>query len=206
MNMEYDEWEPTYKKILNDFGFDQGMDDEAALLLSHLLDDDAIELLFTRLKGKDVVICGNGPSLNDEIRELGCEVVIAADGATSVLLKNGIIPDVVVTDLDGVIGDLLYVNRLNSLMVVHAHGDNMDMLGKVVPQLKDVVGTTQSKPFGIIHNFGGFTDGDRSVFVAKSMSASSIKLIGFDFDDPETSEIKKKKLRWAERLISDLGI
>jgi len=206
MNMEYDEWEPTYKEILYDFGFDQGMDDEAALLLSDLLGDDAIDLLFTILKGKDVVICGNGPSLNDETRELGYEVVIAADGATSVLLKEGIIPDVVVTDLDGVIGDLLYVNRLDALMVVHAHGDNMNLLKKVVPQLKDVVGTTQSKPFGVIHNFGGFTDGDRSVFVAKSMSARSIKLIGFDFDDPDVSEIKKKKLKWAERLISDLGI
>ncbi|MDY6930554.1 MAG: 6-hydroxymethylpterin diphosphokinase MptE-like protein [Halobacteriota archaeon] len=204
--MDYNEWEPIYKEILSDFGFDQKRDEEAALLLSELLDGDAIEILFNKIEGKDVIICGNGPSLNDDIKELGKEVLIAADGATSVLLKEGIIPDVIVTDLDGVIGDLIYANRLDALMVVHAHGDNMGLLKKVVPQLKDVVGTTQSKPFGIIHNFGGFTDGDRSVFLAKSMSASSIRLIGFDYNDPNASEIKKKKLKWAERLISSVGV
>ncbi|MDY6958106.1 MAG: 6-hydroxymethylpterin diphosphokinase MptE-like protein, partial [Halobacteriota archaeon] len=171
-----------------------------------LLEYDAIDILFNRIEGKEVVICGNGPSLGNEIIELGKEVLIAADGATSLLLKEGIIPDVIVTDLDGVIGDLLYANRLGAFMVVHAHGDNIDLLKKVVPQLKDVVGTTQSKPFGIIHNFGGFTDGDRAVFLAKSLSAGSIKLIGFDYDDPSVGEIKKKKLKWADRLISGLGV
>ncbi|MDY6865580.1 MAG: 6-hydroxymethylpterin diphosphokinase MptE-like protein [Halobacteriota archaeon] len=204
--MDYAEWEPIYKEILDDFGFDRKRDEEAALLLSDLLEYDAIDILFNRIEGKDVVICGNGPSLGDEIRALGKEVLIAADGATSLLLKEGIIPDVIVTDLDGVIGDLLYANRLGAFMVVHAHGDNMDLLKKVVPQLKDVVGTTQSKPFGIIHNFGGFTDGDRAVFLAKSLSAVTIKLMGFDYDDPSVGKTKKKKLKWAERLISCLGV
>ncbi|MDY6966200.1 MAG: 6-hydroxymethylpterin diphosphokinase MptE-like protein [Halobacteriota archaeon] len=202
--MDYNEWEPIYKDILKDFSFDQNRDDEAAILLSKLLKDDAIEDLYALLNGKDVVICGNAPSLKDEIESLGSEVVVAADGATSVLLKNGIIPDAIVTDLDGTIGDLFYANRLGAIMVVHAHGDNIDALKKVVPQLSSVVGTTQSEPFDNIYNFGGFTDGDRAVFVAKSLSAKDIKLIGFDFDDPDVSEIKRKKLHWAQRLISKL--
>lgn len=202
--MDYSEWEPIYKEILRDFGFDQKKDDEAAKFLSTLIKEDKEECLLNLLGEKDVVICGGAPSLHNEIKEIKNEIVIAADGATSVLLKNGIIPDVIITDLDGIIGDLIYANRLGSLMVVHAHGDNIEILKKVVPQLTNVIGTTQSKPFDNIYNFGGFTDGDRCVFIAKSFNAKSIKLIGFDFDDSNVNEIKKKKLIWAHKLISKL--
>ena len=86
-------------------------------------------------------------------------------------------------------------------MVVHAHGDNMEALGKEVPRLKRVIGTTQSKPLKNVYNFGGFTDGDRGVFLAKEMGARSITLIGFDFRDENVTPLKKKKLVWAEKLI-----
>ena len=202
--MDYARWEPIYKEILKEFGFDQKKDDEAAEILSNMIQEDKVTDLYNLLEEKDVIICGGAPSLQDEVKKIKDEVVIAADGATSVLIKNGIIADVIVTDLDGVIGDLFYSNRLGSFMVVHAHGDNIKMLKKVVPELTNVLGTTQSEPFDNIHNFGGFTDGDRCVFIAKSFNARTIKLIGFDFDDRSVNESKKKKLNWAHKLISKL--
>lgn len=87
-------------------------------------------------------------------------------------------------------------------MVVHAHGDNMDALSEEVPRLKRIIGTTQSKPLDNVYNFGGFTDGDRCVFLAQEFGARSITLIGFDFKDTNVTPLKKKKLAWAEKLIN----
>lgn len=64
-----------------------------------------------------------------------------------------------------------------------------------------MVGSTQTVPLANVHNFGGFTDGDRCVFLAQEMGASAIVLIGFDFSDPHVNAIKMKKLEWARKLI-----
>ncbi len=226
--MKYSDWEPIYEEILNDFGFDRKKDDEAARVASGIIthkrsrEKNVKEEVEKIIKGKRVIICGNAPCLERDIREKEKEfdvfsfsrecVVIAADGATSILLRNAIIPDFVVTDLDGDIADIIHANRLGSIIVVHAHGDNIEMLKKVLPGLnEDVICTTQSKPLSrvvgqssTVHNFGGFTDGDRCVFLAKEFGAKEIELIGFDFEDKHVSERKRKKLKWAKRLIEDI--
>lgn len=216
--MKYSDWEPIYEKILEDFGFDREKDDEAARVALEIITrkgrvrknvKQEIEKL---IKGKRVIICGNAPCLERDVREREKEFnissssrVIAADGATSVLLRNAIIPDLVVTDLDGDVADIIHANRLGSIIVVHAHGDNIEMLKKVLPALNEnVICTTQSEPLRNVHNFGGFTDGDRCVFLAKEFGAKEIELIGFDFEDKHVSERKKKKLKWAKRLIEDI--
>jgi uncharacterized Rossmann fold enzyme len=65
-----------------------------------------------------------------------------------------------------------------------------------------------------VYNFGGFTDGDRSVFLAEEMRAKSITLIGMDFnsnprkfstDHDINFELKQKKLKTAKRLLEMLG-
>ncbi|MGA9187543.1 MAG: hypothetical protein WB014_03025, partial [Methanosarcina sp.] len=66
--------------------------------------------------------------------------------------------------------------------------------------------TTQGEPFDKVYNFGGFSDGDRCVFVAKEFRAKSVRLAGFDFEDSGVNPIKKKKLKWAKELIGMLGI
>jgi hypothetical protein len=220
--MRYSDWAPIYEEILKDFGFDGAKDDEAAKLASEIIahklkaeEKTITEEVEKLIKGKRVIICGNAPCLEHEIRDREKEfdvsplsrdfVVIAADGATSVLLRGALIPDLVCTDLDGVIADIITANRLGSLIVVHAHGDNMDMLKKVLPTLNEnVLCTTQSKPLHNVYNFGGFTDGDRCVFLAKEFGARRIELIGFDFEDKNVSEKKRKKLKWAKRLIGDI--
>jgi len=219
--MKYKAWEPIYEEILKDFGFEREKDEEAAMIASEIISrkgdkgKDVKRVIESMIKGKTAIICGNAPCLENDVREKQLEadtfsfsrdfLVIAANGATSVLLRNAIIPDIVVTDLDGNIADIIYANRLGSIGVVHAHGDNIEKLKKVLPALNEnVICTTQSKPIHNVHNFGGFTDGDRCVFLAKEFGAKRIKLIGFDFEDKQASERKKKKLKWAKRLISDI--
>jgi uncharacterized Rossmann fold enzyme len=210
--MKFEDWEPIYKLILEDMHFDRIYDENSARLLSKILETKARkkipdviekEILHKGINGKDVLVCGKAPGLKDEIKKIDFKkyVVIAADGATSVLIKNGITPDIIVTDLDGNMDDEAKANECGAIMVVHAHGDNMDALGEELPRLKRVIGTTQSKPLENVYNFGGFSDGDRSVFLAKEMGAKSITLIGFDFRDENVTPLKKKKLMWAEKLI-----
>ncbi|RZN37018.1 MAG: DUF115 domain-containing protein [Methanophagales archaeon ANME-1-THS] len=217
--MRYTEWEPIYEEILKDFGFDRARDEEAAKVASELLaykrragEATLEEEVASLIRGKRVLVCGNAPCLERDISAKAQEfegsdtsVVIAADGATSVLLRNGIIPDIVCTDLDGTIADIITANRLGTLVVVHAHGDNIPMLRKVIPALNEhVLCTTQSEPLPNVYNFGGFTDGDRCVFLAKEFGAQRIELVGFEFEDEQVSERKRKKLRWAKRLIKTL--
>ena len=219
--MRYKTWEPTYKEILKDFGFERENDDRAAREASRIIShkgsngEGTKETIKNLIKGKTAIICGNAPCLETDIREKKLDsdilpfrhkpVVIAADGATSVLLRSAVIPDIVVTDLDGTIADIIYANRLGSVIVVHAHGDNIEKLKNALPVLKEnVICTTQSRPLRNVYNFGGFTDGDRCVFLAKEFGAERIELIGFDFDDKNVSARKRKKLKWAKRLIGDM--
>ncbi len=202
--MDFKHWEPIYEEILQDFGWERRKDEEAAQLLSNLLSGKTpdISILKEKLNGKDVLVCGNAPALSYDLEKLDKKkLIIAADGATSVLLKKGIVPDIIVTDLDGCIPDEIEANRKGAIMVVHAHGDNMDKLG-VVKKLKNVIGTTQSAPLADTYNFGGLSDGDRCVFLAYEFGAKSITLAGFYFEDENVTEIKKKKLKWAKKLIT----
>ncbi len=206
--MEFSEWEPLYTEILADFGFDRAEDDASARILADLLHGRAGTLTDLRsiISGRDVAVCGNAPSLASEIDSImPDQIVIAADGATTVLMVNRIIPDVIVTDLDGTIEDIITASEKGSFVVVHAHGDNIQAVRSVVPHLRGmrVLGTTQSEPFNDIHNFGGFSDGDRCVFLAKASGAASVMLFGFDYDDPDVNDVKKKKLGWAKRLIEE---
>ncbi|MCZ7356555.1 MAG: DUF115 domain-containing protein [Candidatus Methanoperedens sp.] len=202
--MNFKEWEPIYKEILCDFGWRRESDEQAARLLSRLLSGKSIDIteLRDRIKGKDVLVCGNAPTLSQDLEKTDVKryMIIAADGATSTLLEKGIVPDIIVTDLDGDIPDEIEASRRGAIMVVHAHGDNIDKLN-IVKELSNVIGTTQSKPLSNIYNFGGFSDGDRCVFLAHAFGARNITLIGFYFEDENVTEMKKKKLRWARKLI-----
>jgi len=211
--MKFEEWEPIYKLILEDMHFDRIYDENSALLFSKMLETKArkkipdiieIDLLKKAINGMDVLVCGKAPCLKDELKNIDLRkyVIIAADGATSILMNSGVTPNIIVTDLDGNMDDEAKANELGAIMVVHAHGDNIDALGEELPRLKRVIGTTQSKPLENVYNFGGFTDGDRSVFIAQEMGAKSITLIGFDFTDENVTPLKKKKLMWAEKLIN----
>jgi hypothetical protein len=208
--MEYADWEGLYKEILEDFGFSEEKDQEAARLLDSILEDVDASILEEMIRGKAVAVFGAGPTL-EGVEDFPDCPKITADGATSYLLEKGVIPDVVVTDLDGRMEDLLKAAGEGAVMVVHAHGDNMDKLKAFVPGLVErgmVLGTCQCRPVGMVRNFGGFTDGDRGVFLADHFDARWIALYGMDFKGEigrysfsADTEVKRKKLAWAERLV-----
>jgi len=205
--MRFEEWEPYYRQILQDFGYDRRKDEEAAQLLEGLLVgprvlDEELQRLF---EGRAVTVAGNAESLPEELADLG-DFVVAADEAVSILREHGRDPQVLVTDLDGDVEDQVAANARGCVAVIHAHGDNMTALQRWVPRFTGpVVGTTQATPFGSVRNFGGFTDGDRAVCLAAHFGATSVRLAGFDFENPNAKDTdratKQRKLDWAYILI-----
>jgi len=203
--MEFRDWEPHYREILDYFGFDRAGDEEAARLLASLLPRDNLLSLAALTCDNPVTVCGNAPCLKDELDKIN-GVVFAADAAADVLDANGIYPDAVFTDLDGASDRLLALNEEGTIVVVHAHGDNIALLKHWIPRFNGpLVGTTQSTPLPHVHNFGGFSDGDRAVFTADELGAEQITLIGFDLDDKDVDPVKRGKLFWARKLLALIG-
>lgn len=203
--MNYEAWAPLYDEILDYFQFDREADAEAAALLSALLPRDDLAALDSLIRGQAVTVCGNAPILPNELDRVS-GVVLAADGAADVLYSHGIRPAAVFTDLDGATEVFFEMNREGTVMVVHAHGDNMRLLRAWVPDFEGpLVGTTQGPPISNVHNFGGFSDGDRAAFAADHFGASAVTFAGFNLDDASVDPIKRGKLLWARRLLALLG-
>ncbi len=172
-------WNTRYSEILKEFGYSKKQDLESAWLLDSILKKNvSVNKLKKIILGKSVFIIGAGPSLSSSIptlKKFKKLPKIAADSAIDELLENKIRPDVIVTDLDGDEKSLKKVGKTNTIFVVHAHGDNITKLN-LVENFKNCLGTTQTKPVGKLYNFGGFTDGDRCVFLANYFGAKKIIL------------------------------
>jgi uncharacterized Rossmann fold enzyme len=54
--------------------------------------------------------------------------LVSADTATSPILDAGLTPDIVVTDLDGDLEDIFEAWRRGAILVIHAHGDNIERI------------------------------------------------------------------------------
>jgi uncharacterized Rossmann fold enzyme len=203
--MEFEEWEPYYREILDYFGFDRSCDEKAARVLASLIPAGGLALLESLCRDKTVTVCGNAPCLQNDLDRIEGSV-FAADAACLVLAKAGIRPDAVFTDLDGATDEYLDLNRDGTLIVVHAHGDNIPLLRFWTPRFEGpVIGTTQARPFPPLYNFGGFTDGDRPAFAAVHLGAERVLFAGFDLDDQSVEPLKRGKLFWARKLLAVLG-
>ena len=222
--MDFGLWETYYKQILNDFGFERKDDEKTAQVLDDLLFNQeclTLEDLHEKVDfSTKFIIFGAGPSLKEHIKKIKEEydlteyVLIAADGATTALVEEKIVPDIIATDLDGKIDDILYSNTEGACLIIHAHGNNLDSILKYTPFFDNVLGTTQAQAHGNLYNFGGFTDGDRAMFLAIALGVSELTLAGMDFGDVVTKysrpniendtakadEIKTKKLAYAEEF------
>jgi hypothetical protein len=178
-------WKKWYSNILKEFKYDEKKDKESAIILNSILKRSNInDEIVSLIKNETVFVIGSGPSLSTAIpklKNLKKSIKIAADSSVKPLVDNGIIPDIVITDLDGDWNSLEKI-ATKSIFVVHAHGDNINKL-KFSKKFKKCIGTTQSKPFSKIQNFGGFTDGDRGVFLANHFGAKKIILFGMDFGE-----------------------
>ena len=210
-------WKKRYSDILREFKYDEKKDKESVILLDSILEkSDAHEKIISLIKDKTVLVIGSGPSLSAAIPRLKKykkSIKIAADSSIKPLVENGIIPDIVVTDLDGDENSLNKIAKTKCIFVVHAHGDNIEKL-EFAKKFKNCIGTSQSQSFNKIQNFGGFTDGDRGVFLANHFEAKKIILFGMDFGKQigkfsETKESERKmklmKLKKGEELLEWLS-
>ena len=227
--MDFNEWEGWYKEILDTLGFSREGDENTAALLDKILDEKGCltieEFSDEIMKKKDTskfIVVGAGPSIKKHIKyvkenyDLNDYLIVSADGATTAMLEDDLVPDIVATDLDGKMEDLLAANSLGSYFVIHAHGDNEELIVKWTTSFDKILGTTQSKPVGHLYNFGGFTDGDRAMFFTLALGCEEMILAGMDFGTTVTKysrpniegatgpadEIKTKKLIFAERLLA----
>jgi len=240
--MDLETWMPIYYAIASDLNLDPRGDSDAADILSeglrknHLIANPAstLEEVNSMIAGKNAYVFGAGPDLEQEldlfttqrvVKRSGPrprpdqEVLIAADGASSALLSRGVRPDIIVTDLDGDMNAQIECLKRNTVMFVHAHSDNVSRIREAVPRMEGrVVGTTQVYPkeSGKLVNFGGFSDGDRAVFLAQRYRARMIILLGFNFNEVgeklgeggdrvpltrEEEDWKFRKLAWASILL-----
>ena len=230
--MHFNNWYPYYLIIARLLNIQIQRDFLNSLNLSTLISNELVgPKCFRKIHNNKALVIGAGPSIEESIVQnyileiCNCSkdkfsnaesenvVVIAADGAAELCLDLGIIPDFVVTDLDGNYQSLIRAHLEGSIMVIHAHGDNIDKIASQVPFFSNVIGTTQNFPLKNVYNFGGFTDGDRSVSLAVEFLASEILLVGMDFDSRigffskrkvPNLELKKQKLQIGKYLVGRL--
>ncbi|WP_136715665.1 6-hydroxymethylpterin diphosphokinase MptE-like protein [Halorientalis salina] len=200
--MEFESWNPVYERILADFGFDRAADERARDVIATLT--DPFDLSRLSLADRRVAIAGAGPSLTGEIdRAASADAVLAASTAADRLLANGVDVDCMVTDLDKTPETARRLTERGVPVAAHAHGDNVPAVRRYVPTFEGawVLPTTQAEPVGPVLNVGGFTDGDRAAFLADHLDAAELVFVGWDFDDPDVTPTKRRKLVWAERLL-----
>ena len=206
-------WKTLFKEIRKEFGYKEIDDLHSAQKLNSFLKKKFLKKEFQELiSGKVVFVIGAGPSLSKSLSYIKrCKNVtkIVADGAVQALLEKNIRPDILVTDLDGDLKSIKKIGKTKIPIIVHAHGDNSDRL-QLVKNFSNVSGTTQTNRFGKIENFGGFTDGDRCVFLGEFFGAKKIVLIGMDFGQEigkyskqkvTNRKIKLKKLKFGKKIL-----
>jgi uncharacterized Rossmann fold enzyme len=204
--MDWPTWEPTYAAILAEFGYDRIADERARDELDDLLADRwqaDLDALRSQVRGHEVVVLGGAPH-----GALPLGPLFVADPREPPPRQ----PTLIVTDLDGDVALQVALNAVGIPIAVHAHGDNRLALSEHVPRLRGpVLGTTQAERRGRVHNFGGFTDGDRACCIAAELGAASLALAGFDFSLPAPKPgrdpgVKTRKLAWAKKIIDGVGI
>jgi 2-amino-4-hydroxy-6-hydroxymethyldihydropteridine diphosphokinase len=219
-SMRYPAWAPRYDEIRREFGYPFEREEAAARRLEELLRPsdrrEPLRRVATKVARRDAIVVGHAPGAGPPpIWRLPPTTpppaVIAADGATASCLGAGLVPDVIVTDLDGPVPPELTASERGSLVVVHAHGDNVPALERWVPAFPgELVGSWAGEPRPALIDPGGFTDGDRAAYLAEEVGARRILLWGFDFEtvdepDPALRPRKLAKLAWARRLLAELA-
>ncbi len=221
-----------YKKIVSELKLDVNADihstRQVELLMQQYFPTSKQNVLdeLTRLLKSPCLIAGAGPSLEHDIRTcnkndiLEKVTLIAVDGTCSLFHQLHITPQILVTDLDGDWYSILWAIRQGAITLIHAHGDNLNIIEKFFQDPKEwegnnkIWGTTQNDLKTDFFNFGGFTDGDRAIFLAFHFQTPLIGLVGFDFGNKigqystlnpylkKNVSIKQKKFKIALSLIS----
>ena len=212
--MDWAAWAPTYRAILADFGWDEARDAAARDLLDGLLADAwrlDVDALRGRIAGREVYVAGGAATPEDAGRVPPDAPLLVADAACRAVVPVRR-PDAIVTDLDGDVALQAAASAVGVPVLLHAHGDNAPALRQHARAFRGpVLGTTQAEPRGRVHNFGGFTDGDRACCLAAHLGASGLALVGFDWARPAPKPgldpaAKARKLAWGRRIVDGLGL
>lgn len=218
--MDYPSWAPFYHRIQAEYGYrmeaEQLAADRLLALLPAAAREDPLGRIARRLQGRDAVVVGLAPRAGaPPVWKLPATspgpALLAADGAVERCLDAGLVPEVVVTDLDGPVPAEVTANSRGALTVLHAHGDNVDALERWVPEFDgELAGSWAGPPEPGLIDVGGFTDGDRAAFLAAHVGARRVLLWGFEFDQTEELEPlahlqKVRKLRWAAEALALLS-
>ena len=209
-------WDGKYSEIVNEFKYSKQLDHEAAVILDSIMRRTVTNTRMSDLiSGRTVFVIGAGSSLRSHVSKLkqSKNIKIVADSAVKLMTDAGVVPDIVVTDLDGDESALKKCGRGRTVFVVHAHGDNIPRL-YLARNFINYMGTTQARPYGCMQNFGGFTDGDRAVFLASHFGARRIVLFGMDYNGrisrfsntkKSDRELKLRKLKKSKDLLEWLS-
>lgn len=229
INMNIIDWIEKYNWIARELLIDTERDRVSAKLLSSIIGDNFVKQkdISSIFRERNVLIIGYGRDIDNELyclnnikHLLRDTVVIVADKAINSVLKHGLKIDIFITDLD-CDRDYLYRIPRNTIFVIHAHGDNVDKVEAIVPKLLEkgylLHPTTQIEPLWNVFNYGGFTDGDRAVYLAMYYKPRRVVLIGMDLDKQLDKQIvdryynnglkhilKIKKLEIAELLLEEI--
>lgn len=220
-------WRAEYARIVDELGIDPEGDRRASEFLSQVFRDAPCVLrgLPDAVGRRLSVVVGASDHVHEDLRSLEHVLhgfrddvyLVSADSATPALLDVGLVPDAVVTDLDCPEQELLKAHSLGSLFFVHGHGDNLEALARLAIRIRDRAEPTCQvpDPVGHVHNFGGFTDGDRAVYIASALGCRTIVLVGMCLScgvselssrgKPRTTSWiarKSKKLEIARRLLT----
>ncbi|MHA1156290.1 MAG: 6-hydroxymethylpterin diphosphokinase MptE-like protein [Candidatus Heimdallarchaeota archaeon] len=190
----------------------------------------AYNKLEKKISNRIIFIFGAGPSLNSSLNKVQPIVeryhkkitIIAVDGATKALQENDLPIDIIVTDLDGSISSIQEEYNKGAIVVIHAHGDNKDKINQIISILdgNNVIGTSQSLETSKVKNLGGFSDGDRAVYLSVNFKGKIIVLFAFDFgeivgryskpeiftEDTNASKEKIIKFDFAKKLLAKIPL
>lgn len=206
--MRYEDWEPFYLKIVNEFGYSIAEDSRAAGVLVELVTarqriGDVDSFMGERVRGRAFSILGPCPMDAERFSKLGAELgpggssLVTVGEGTKNAMDAGLTPSMIFTDLDGFPEYDMLANEKGAVVVIHAHGDNMTRLRAWVPRFQGrIIPTCQCAPISGASNWGGFTDGDRACCALRHFGAKEISL------KVSTSPSPADPSTWMSRLRS----
>ena len=195
-------WWEFQSRISDQFGFSRIREEVASRLASRILMQEGD--IASHILDRDMAIVGAGIIPSTKIPELD---LVVADGALRACLERGIVPEFIVTDLDGYVSDVIWATEHGSKVIVHCHGDNMAALYQYSSHIRPVC-ITSTYPSVDTSCWGGFTDGDRALMMLLSLGCKSARLVGFDFSrigdySGDYSPRKLEKLEWAQKIVNE---
>lgn len=205
------DWFLTYDEICKDLKINCLDDDISALYLSKFKSKS--NFLWKRLhnlNGRSFIVIGNSPDVTPEDFVNAYEkneVMVVGDSAIRLIPKE-IVPEIIVSDLDGSIPDIVLRVNEGSILFVHSHGDNMDKIKENIQRFEGFyIPTRQGRRPESMFNPCGFTDGDRAVMIARYLGAKRIRLFGFSYErayEKGNTILKMKKLQFARKIIESI--